>query len=158
MDKSNGYDTIAREFIRIRGNGQNGIGVPIVAEWAAAFPRNAQILDLGCGSGIPITRTLLEHHLIVYGIDASPNLVSEFRTNFPENVIRCEAVEESGFFGQDFDGILAWGLLFLLPSASQIALIGKVASHLKPGGSFLFTSPSQKVVWRDVMTGRHSQS
>jgi hypothetical protein len=48
--------------------------------------------------------------------------------------------------------------MFLLSSAEQMMLITKISMHLKTGGKFLFTSPSQKVKWTDLLTGTPSQS
>ncbi|SDM32127.1 Methyltransferase domain-containing protein [Catalinimonas alkaloidigena] len=158
MDSSNGYEKVARAFVNVRGNATNRIGVPEVKSWAASFPAGATVLDLGCGSGMPISKTLIDQKLTVYGIDASPTLVAQFRKHFPHHEIRCESVEASSFYGLIFDGIVAWGLVFLLPPETQVALLAKIARHLKPGGKLLFTSPSQPVEWVDVMTGRPSAS
>jgi hypothetical protein len=70
----------------------------------------------------------------------------------------CESVEESAFFGRAFDGIVAIGLVFLLPVPVQRALLGRVASSLRPGGRFLFTAPEQPCGWADAHTGRASLS
>jgi hypothetical protein len=67
-------------------------------------------------------------------------------------------VEESDFFGRTFDGVIAWGLFFLLEAEVQRRLIAKVAAVLPSGGRFLFTAPSQTCSWADLMTGRTSIS
>ena len=54
--------------------------------------------------------------------------------------------------------VLAWGLIFLLPSDTQRELIPKVAAALVPGGRFLFTSPPEAITWNDAMTGLGSRS
>jgi cyclopropane fatty-acyl-phospholipid synthase-like methyltransferase len=67
-------------------------------------------------------------------------------------------VEESDFFGRTFDGVVAWGLFFLLGAEVQRRLLAKVAAVLPSGGRFLFTAPSQLCSWADIMTGRTSIS
>jgi len=47
------------------------------------LPDGANVLDLGCGTGVPITKTLIERGLHVYGIDASPSMLAAFRARFP---------------------------------------------------------------------------
>lgn len=116
------------------------------------------MLDLGCGSGTPITTVLTEAGCRVHGIDASPRLVAEFRRSFPQHRVICEAVEVSSFFGMQFDAAVAIGLLFLLPEDDQHALIARVSRALKPGGRFLFTAPVQKAEWMDLLTQRRSIS
>lgn len=68
------------------------------------------------------------------------------------------SIEDSPFFGRTFDGILAWGLMFLLPAKSQRALFGRITSVLNPEGRFLFTSPARPSTWADALTGRQSVS
>lgn len=125
---------------------------------ARALRPGASILDLGCGHGVPISQALIEEGCAVYGVDASPALAAAFRERFPKAPLACETVEASRFFGRPFDGIVAWGLMFLLAGEAQLDLIRKAASALKPGGRFLFTSPGQVCTWTDVLTGRASVS
>ena len=72
--------------------------------------------------------------------------------------MECAAVEDSTFFDRSFDGIVAWGLMFLLPADTQRGVIGKAARALTPGGKFLFTSGAMADIWPDAMTGRESIS
>ncbi len=69
-DKSNGYEAVALQFIARRGQSSSGIGVALVAEWARTLPAGATVLDLGCGSGLPISQTLMDRGLKVHGVDA----------------------------------------------------------------------------------------
>ena len=154
-DKSNGYEAVASEFMARR---QSHIGVATVRSWARSLPPGASVLDLGCGHGLPISMALIDDGFVVYGVDASPSLTAAFQRRFPRADVACEAVEDSRFFGRTFDGVIAVGLMFLLPRAAQRQLIGKVAQALNPGGRFLFTSPAQVCTWIDKLTGRQAQS
>lgn len=157
IDLSNGYDAIAEEFIRVRGSAGE-IGVSVVREWASALPRRASVLDVGCGSGVPVSQALVDRGLKVYGVDASPKMIAAFRKHFPDAEAECNAVQASSFFNRTFDAAIAWGLIFLLDSDSQKRLIRKIADVLVPGGRFLFTAPQEAVEWRDILTGRMSLS
>lgn len=152
MDKSNGYEDKAATFIRCRSKGVNGIGAPSVRHWAKSLPLNATVLDIGCGIGLPISKALVDEKLTVYGIDASPSMVQLFRQNFPTIPVACEAVEDSSFFNRQFDAIIAWGLVFLLPVETQEIAIQKMANALHVGGKLLFTAPSQPLTWEDAIT------
>ena len=159
MDRSNGYEGVAAEFLAGRGSAHSsGIGVEMVRRWAATLRRGATVIDLGCGSGIPITRELISEGLDVYALDAAPSMVEAFRRNFPGVPVVCEAVEDSRFFGRKFDAVLAWGVMFLLPAETQRRVLERVARILVPGGRLLFTSPAKPVVWNDAMTGLESRS
>jgi SAM-dependent methyltransferase len=158
-DPSNGYESVATEFLAGRGLAPpTAIGVRHVSEWARALPRGAAVIDLGCGPGIPITRALVDAGLEVYAVDASPSFVAAFRRNFPQVRVACESVEESAFFGRTFGGVVAWGLMFLLPADAQRRLVQRMADLLVPGGRLLFTSPAEPCVWKDAMTRLESRS
>ncbi|NIJ55459.1 class I SAM-dependent methyltransferase [Dyadobacter arcticus] len=158
MDKSNGYEDNAATFIRCRSKGSNGIGAPSVRHWARSLPPNATVLDIGCGIGLPISMALVDEGLTVYGIDASSSMVQIFKQNFPNSPVACEAAEDSSFFNRQFDAIIAWGLLFLLPVETQEVVIQKMANALSTGGKLLFTAPSQRMKWEDAITAIESIS
>ena len=122
------------------------------------LPEGGTVLDLGCGTGVPISQVLIERGFRVYGVDASPTIVASFRARFPTIPVECAAVEDSGFFNRTFDGVVAWGLFFLFDVEAQRRLIGKIAGVLRGGGRLLFTAPSQTCSWRDAMTRRTSVS
>lgn len=157
-DRSNGYEGIATIFINGRGRAVNGIGASSVRKWARSLPSHSTVLDLGCGTGIPVSKILMEEGMIVLGIDASPTMVKTFKENFPDAPVVCEAVEESLFFEKKFDAIVAWGLLFLLPEKVQETVIQKAANALRTGGKLLFTATAKKQEWKDAMTEQHSIS
>src|SRR4029450_3032657 len=118
------------------------------------FPPGATVLDLGSGPGEPSTRILQEAGLTTYAVAASPTMVAAFRERVTGVPIEQNTVEASEFFNRTFDGVLAWGLLFLLDPAAQALVIEKVAGALNPGGRFLFTAPKEPLEWLDAMTGR----
>ena len=158
-DPSNGYESIAAEYIAGRGSRPGvGIGVREVREWARTVRAGGAVLDLGCGPGYPITQLLVEAGLAVHAVDASPSMVAKFTARFPAVPVECNSAERSNFFGRKFDGVIAWGLLFLLRPAAQAQVIGKVASALVPGGQFVFTAPPQICDWSDAMTDQRSES
>lgn len=155
-DLTNGYEAIAQDFIAYRR--KSAIGAEPVRSWAHTLVPKATILDLGCGNGIPITKALVKDGYILYGIDASPTLIASYREHFPDLTVTCEPVETSNYFDRKFDGVVAWGLMFLLSESVQSELIHHVSTILNPGGQFLFTSPEQVCTWTDVLAGVESRS
>jgi SAM-dependent methyltransferase len=145
-DPSHGYDALAKEFAARRCS---RIGVPQVKAWSEALPRSAVVLDLGCGNGVPISEALMQAGCSVYGIDASLRMVQDFRARFPDVPVVCEPIEQSALFGREFDGAIAWGLMFLLHEEAQAEVVRHVSRALRQGGSFLFTSPFQSCTWSD---------
>ena len=142
----------------IRDSRRSTVGVATVQAWAETLPPGALVLDLGCGPGTLRSEVLASREFALHAVDASPSLANAYRSRFPSARVVCEPVEESSLFGETFDGVLAWGLVFLLPVEAQRSLIHRVASALRSGGKFLFTAPAQACTWDDLSTRRQSLS
>lgn len=154
-DQSNGWESIADNFI---ANRNSNIGIKTVETWVKTLTPGTTVLDIGCGFGIPITEILINAGLNVYGIDASQTLIKEFQRRFPNVMVACEAIETSNYFNLKFDGVIAIGLIFLLSERAQLKVLQKVSKALNNKGKFLFTTPCQACTWKDILTGRKSQS
>ena len=160
-DDSNGYEAVANIYIAGRGTRARvgeSVGAGVVRAWAATFPAGATMLDLGSGPGEPSTRILQDAGLETCAVEASPTMVAAFRERFPDVPIERNTVEASEFFNRTFDGVLAWGLLFLLEPAAQALVIEKIARVLAPKGRLLFTAPRERLEWLDGMTDHRSYS
>jgi len=101
---------------------------------------------------------LMEEGFTLHGLDASAKMIAAYRNRLPNVLAECSAVEDSEFFGRAFEGIVAWGLIFLLTAAVQPVAIQKAARALNSGGKLLFTAPEQTGSWADALTGRESVS
>jgi len=153
-DSSNGYDDCADAYSAARSDN----GLSIIQNWASKLPPGASVLDVGCGTGLPVTRALIDAGLTVSAIDASPSMVAKFQQNCPSIKVSCEDAERGSALGQKYDAIIAIGLIFLLPEDRQAPLLSRMCSSLKMGGRLLFTAPSQRCKWLDVLTGQSSAS
>jgi len=161
MDHSYGYEAISAEWLARRGNRaecSQAIGVDEVRRWARSLPPGSNVIDVGCGPGLPLTVLLVEEGLQVYGVDAAPSFVAAFQQNLPGVPVACASALEFDFFGRSFDAILAVGLIFLMTADKQVQLLQKLAATLTPNGRLLFTAPTQQCAWKDMMTGLDSVS
>lgn len=112
-------------------------------EWLDAFLGHAReggtILDIGCGTGEPIARYLVERGYRVLGVDSSPSMIAFCRARFPDaewivgdmRVLRL---------GRRFAGVLAWDSFFHLKHADQRSMFPRFAAHAEDGAPLLFTS------------------
>ena len=154
-DQSAGWEAVSDQFVANRSQ----VGAALVRSWAKdRLPRSAAILDIGCGSGVPIAQALVNDGFSVWGVDASPSLISAFRRNLPDMPAVCEPAQNSSFFDRKFVGVVSIGLIFLLGEDDQRKLIDRVANVLEPGGRFLFSAPREVCRWKDKLTDRASMS
>ncbi|MBJ6764562.1 class I SAM-dependent methyltransferase [Myxococcaceae bacterium JPH2] len=131
------YDLIADWYASHR---TGDLGVPEVTALAASLPTGASVLDIGCGTGLPLTRVLLELGCQVTGVDSSRELVARFQANFPHVPVLCAPIQSCVLQERSFDAAVAWGVLFHLSHEEQEQAIAQVARALKSGAAFLFTS------------------
>ena len=153
-DPSNGYDDIVDTYRAARSPS----GVTVVADWIKPLKPGARILDIGAGTGQPLIPVLQAADLDIFALDASPAMIAAFKAEFPEIESVCEPVEDSAFFGGQFEAILAIGLVFLLSEEAQIKLLHRISAALVPGGAVLFSAPIESGAWQDVLTDQTSQS
>jgi SAM-dependent methyltransferase len=110
--------------------------------WLDRFLRyttGREILDLGCGSGLPIARYLGERNRAVTGVDGAATLVEIFKENLPNQTV-IHADMRGLDLGKTFDGILAWNSFFHLNHADQRAMFPIFAAHAGPGAPLMLTT------------------
>ena len=97
----------------------------------SCLPENAEVLDLGCGSGRD-TRYLLEAGCYVTPMDGSPKMCSlaEIYTDLDVLCLTFEEME----FQEVFDGIWASASLLHVHKKDMDRILGKVIDALVPGG------------------------
>jgi SAM-dependent methyltransferase len=112
-------------------------------EWLDRFldlmPPDSHVLDLGCGSGRPMDRYVIEQGRRVTGVDASPELIGLCRARFPDQTWILGDMRGLDL-RRRFGGILAWHSLFHLKPEDQEAMFAVFAAHSEPGGALMFTS------------------
>jgi len=104
---------------------------------------NADVLDIGCGTGKPILEYLLNKNLNIIGVDASKEMLTIARNNFPTTEFVLEDMRKLAL-NKKFDAIIAWHSFFHLPAADQPKMFEIFESHIKPKGILLFTSGSER--------------
>ncbi|MEO1620817.1 MAG: class I SAM-dependent methyltransferase [Cyanobacteria bacterium J06632_3] len=155
-DSARAYENHAQKFLAIRDRSKIGIG--IAQQWAHSLPVGSDVLEIACGGGIPVTRTLVDAGLNLWAVDSSLTLLSEFKVRFPDIPVDCAHALDSEYFRRHFSAVISIGLIFLLSEDEQVMLIRKVSKLLSPGGRFLFTAPLEIGTWADMNTGHKCQS
>lgn len=98
-----------------------------------------QVLDIGCGNGVPIARHLIENGCLITGIDTSLPLLSRAQSTFPAH--RWIAADMRRLpFTEPFHGLIAWHSFFHLKPEDQRRMFGTFRRLAAPGAVLMFTS------------------
>jgi cyclopropane fatty-acyl-phospholipid synthase-like methyltransferase len=131
------YDRIAARYDATRSKHlmERGYLEPV----AASLPAGGEVLDVGCGSGEPIARYLVEAGYRVTGIDGAPGMVAMCRERFPD-MEWIVGDMRTMTLGRAFDVVIAWDSFFHLAVDDQRAMFPIFRDHVAGGGMLLFTS------------------
>ncbi len=130
-----GYDALSYHY---RGD-DDGTGeyAPWLAELRARLPDAGSVLDLGCGCGVPVARSLARAGHQVTGVDFSEVQIERARRLVPAGTfIRADAVAVE-FPPASFDAIVCLYALIHMPLAAQPRLLRRAADWLRPSGWLL---------------------
>jgi len=99
-------------------------------------PKGGKILDLGCGTGIPIGKRLQDAGLNITGVDVSDEMIKEFKKNLPgSSSVKIPMTEIN--WAEEFDGIVSSFSLLCLPPDDFTLMSNKIYNALKKEGWFL---------------------
>jgi cyclopropane fatty-acyl-phospholipid synthase-like methyltransferase len=131
-----GYDAIARTYLDWSRKIGDDPREHYLGELDRRLEDNAEVLDLGCGAGVPSTRKLAERHDVT-GIDLSGRQLDLARANVPNARFEKADMTAADFEDGSFDAVVAFYSILHVPRAEQPELFAKIARWLKPGGLFL---------------------
>jgi predicted TPR repeat methyltransferase len=132
-----GYDAIALRYAEWAGQ----ITSPVL-KWLrdldARLPDGANVLELGCGRGVPGTRELARRHRVT-GVDISAVQIELARHHVPEaSFVHADALELDIAPGS-LDAVVALHIFGHVPPDEQRDLIARIAIWLVDGGYLLAT-------------------
>lgn len=105
----------------------------------ALLPPAGPVLDLGCGSAMPIAGYLIGLGHPIAGVDSAPAMIAECRRRFPQQVWTVGDMRQLAL-GRRFCGILAWDSFFHLSYEDQRRMFPIFREHAAPDAALLFTS------------------
>jgi len=133
-----GYDALSYHY-RADDAGE-GRYAPWLADLVARLPTGAAVLDVGCGCGVPVARSLTAAGHAVTGVDISEVQVERARRLVPSATFLVGDVADSVFPAASFDAVVCLYSLIHMPLDGQSRLLASVASWLRPGGWLLVTT------------------
>jgi SAM-dependent methyltransferase len=132
-----GYDAIALRYAEWAGR----VASPALAwlrDLDSRLADGADVLELGCGRGVPGTRELARRHRVT-GVDISAVQIELARHHVPEaSFVHADALELD-VAADSFDAVVALFVFSHVPADEQRELIGRIAFWLREGGLLLAT-------------------
>ena len=94
------------------------------------------VIDLGCGTGT-LTNELSDMSYKVLGLDASEEMLSKARKNFPDlKFMKADAINFS--LDEQVDVVFSNAVLHWIDKSKQSLMLKCVYDALRPGGQFVF--------------------
>lgn len=118
-------------------------------EFTNMLPDHGKVLDLGCGTGLPHDRYLVEAGFQVVGVDLSEEMVRVAGENVPDATFISQSMSEIEF-SEEFDGVMSnFSMLLLSPNLFK-KTASRIYSALVNGGIFFLALNEPKNVSEDA--------
>lgn len=111
---------------------------PELALLTSHLEQGATVLDLGCGAGVPIARTLAQQ-CVVTGVDISAEQIRLAQLHVPHAIFIQGDMLTVAFPSSSFDAVVAFYSIFHTPREEHAQLFQRIHQWLKPHGYFLAT-------------------
>lgn len=134
------YDNIANWFDNARD--KLLVEETILEKLLSELKDQPDILDLGCGTGEPIAKYLIEKGSKITGVDGAQQMIEKARNRFPDHVWLHQDMRRIDL-DKKFDAILCWDSLFHLNCEDQRAMFNIFESHAKENCVLLFSCGSK---------------
>jgi ubiquinone/menaquinone biosynthesis C-methylase UbiE len=134
---ANGYDDIAIVYHQQRDSFKSH---ELLAGFSSRLPPGGDVLDVGCGAGVPVARFLVNAGFEVTGVDVSTAMLDLARVHVPEAVLVKMDMGRPAFGAGRFDGICAFYSLFHVPRQQHLQVLIGFSRLLRREGVLLFST------------------
>jgi ubiquinone/menaquinone biosynthesis C-methylase UbiE len=132
-----GYSRIAARYNQHRNRFHNE---QELERFVSLLTREAHVLDAGCGTGVPVTRFLVERGIRVTGIDIAPGMIALAREQVPEADFMKGDMTQLAFPDESFNGIVSTFAIIHVPREKHSGIYQNFYRVLKPGGILFFST------------------
>ncbi|MEV6283703.1 methyltransferase domain-containing protein [Kribbella sp. NPDC051770] len=133
-----GYDALSERYDKAYDGESKYRGW--IDQLTARLDAGSRVLDIGCGSGLPLARELAAAGHAVTGVDISEVQIRRARELVPAaEFIQADAASLD-FAAASYDAVVSFYALIHLPLDEQQLLLAKIARWLRPGGWFVCTT------------------
>jgi SAM-dependent methyltransferase len=137
-----GYDAIAERYYAWSDARPSAVRLRWLAKALERIPPGTDVIDLGCGAGVPMTRALAaERH--VTGVDISARQIELARAAVPEATFVQADMTALDLAPESLDAVVAFYSLTHIPRADLPDLLAAVHGWLRPGGVLIASMGAQ---------------
>lgn len=133
---ADGYDRVADRYLAWTVHGPTRLAY--LERTLALLADGSEVLELGCGAGVPVARRLSERHCLT-GVDLSSEQIARARVNAPNAQFLIGDMTQLVLEPRSLDAVIAFYSIIHVPRTMHTELLGKIASWLRPDGLFVAT-------------------
>jgi SAM-dependent methyltransferase len=135
---ADGYDEIAQRYLAWSALDPSPERMQALGRLLDLLPAGAEVLELGCGAGAPVTQALAERCRVT-GVDISAEQIALAERQVPNATFIHADMTTLDFPAGSFDAVVAFYALIHIPRAEHAELLGRIAGWLRPGGLLFAT-------------------
>jgi SAM-dependent methyltransferase len=139
---ADGYDAVAERYYEWSDARPSATRRRWLARALELIPEGSEVLDLGCGAGVPMTRALASGRHVT-GVDISARQVELARAAVPEATFIQADMSALDLAPKSLDAVVAFYSLTHVPRADLPGLLAAMLGWLRPGGLLLASMGAQ---------------
>ena len=137
-----GYDTVAERYYAWSDARPSATRQRWLAKALELIPPGTDVLDLGCGAGVPMTQALAAGRNVT-GVDISARQIELARAAVPDATFIHADMTALDLARASLDAVVAFYSLTHVPRADLPELLDAIHGWLRPGGLFIASMGAQ---------------
>ena len=133
---ADGYDRMAERYLVWSALRPSDARLRALELADQRIPAGADVLELGCGAGLPMTVRLAAGRRVT-GVDISAEQIRRARLNVPDATFVQSDLTTLEYPPASFDAVVAFYSLTHVPRDEHAPLLARIRRWLRPGGLFL---------------------
>ena len=139
---ADGYDAVAERYFAWSDAHPSAPRLAWLSRALDRIPRDTDVLDLGCGAGVPMTRALADGRRVT-GVDISARQIELARAAVPEARFIQADMTDLDLPPASLDAVVAFYSLTHVPRVDLPVLLDAIHRWLRPGGVLVATMGAQ---------------
>jgi len=135
---SDGYDRVHQRYLELVASMGMQVREKYLTRIRGELPQGARLLELGCGTGVPMTRALARSYQVT-GLEISAKQVVLARQSVPAASFIRGDMTRLGFATRSFDAAVSFYAITHVPRDEHMSVLAEVHRVLRPGGLLVIT-------------------